>query len=47
MDKLEQENIDALIKRQTGDSSTDKVKLEVEEDETTMESLQVGGSLTA
>lgn len=42
MDKLEQENIDELIMRQTGDGSSNKVKVTtVEEDDTTMESLRV------
>ena len=41
MDKLEQENIDALIKRQTGENSSGKLKIAVEDDNTTMESLQV------
>ena len=40
MDKLEQENIDELIKRQTGDS-VGKLKVEIEDNDTTMESLQV------
>ena len=41
MDKLEQENIDELIKRQTGDGASDKLKISVEEDDTTLDSLQV------
>ena len=41
MDKLEQENIDKLIMRQTGDDSSNKLKIAVEDDDTTLESLHV------